>query len=205
MTALRVTPPTGGNMQREHTDCPSSKRREEGKRKNKRHWINVCGQDLVYCWAITVSLANSVFSAWWRVARVLGAASVGISLVTRRTAAYLVSISIDDLPISNHQSPLTALLPVDLHWAWAPQGEGTQGSWGTGALSRRTPTAETGPLRRLLTTVRWAEGWEILIGQPSRENIMMLVISEILIDLMPGVIFTTSPHNHYHLSLTHLQ
>ena len=65
---------------------------------------------------------------------------------------------LDDLPISNHQSPLTALLPVDLHWAWAPQGEGTQGSWGTGALSRRTPTAETGPLRRLLTTVRWAEG-----------------------------------------------
>ena len=37
MTALRVTPPTGGNMQREHTDRPSSKRREGGKNKNKMH------------------------------------------------------------------------------------------------------------------------------------------------------------------------
>ena len=68
---------------------------------------------------------------------------------------------------------------MDLHWAWAPQGEGTQGSVGTGALSLSTPTAPIEPLRRLLTTVRGGEGWEeILIGQPGRENIMMMVIIE---------------------------
>ena len=142
MTALRVTPPTGGNMQREHTDCPSSKRREEGKRKNKRHWINVCGQDLVYWWAITVSLANSVFSAWWRVARVLGAASVGISLVTRRTAAYLASISmIYQFQIINLHLPLCC--------RWTCTGPGRRRGRGHRGLGAQGLSLGGRPLPRL--------------------------------------------------------
>ena len=62
---------------------------------------------------------------------------------------------------------LTALLPVDLHWAPTPQGEGTQGSEGGLSSCRSTPMAAS-PRLLLMTRGAWGAGLlaDSRMGQP---------------------------------------
>ncbi len=75
--------------------------------------------------------------------------------------------------------PLTALLPVERHWAWGPQGEGTHGSdWTSDTACWRNTLTADGP-SLLLTARDWkseVEDWVTLLGHPGTDGFRELLV-----------------------------
>ena len=93
MTALRETPPPGQSWTRDNHQALASvimHHQGEGKRKERYNIRRMSFVNkIIHCWkkSFTVSLTNSIFSAWWGIAGILNTTRVRISFISGRTGA----------------------------------------------------------------------------------------------------------------------